>query len=166
MRNTRRNPDRIRKRNEMARVVELSIPLDLNRSADGQSPNTGIKSAVLASVLLGQPEEQIAAQYDLPVATVKRWKEAFDITDPVNRRDRLSEDLFIFLEQEIKNLISISVATSDQDWIQMQSASELAAFINVKYQAIMKVLESFGRASIDRDKYSQQQLEVVDSEGE
>lgn len=156
---------RVRRRNEAARMVEKPEDLDLNRIPSGGTRDEQMKAAVLASILLGQPVTAIAAQYNLPYQTVYNWKEAFDITNPVNRRDRLSENLLVFIEQEIKNMVAISIATSDTDWIRDQSASELASYISVKHASLMRVLEAFGKASAHADDLRQKQ-EIVQIEGE
>lgn len=158
--------NRVRRRNEAARMVEKPNELDLNRIPSGGTRDEQIKAAVLASILLGQPVAAIAVQYNLPYQTVYNWKEAFDLTSPVNRRDRLSENLMIFIEQEIKNMVAISIATSDTDWIRDQTASELADYISVKHNSLMRVLEAFGKASAHADVLHQQELVQIEGETE
>lgn len=124
----------------------------------------GVKAAVLASLLLGETPSRIAKQYNLPEAYVKRWHVEFDITSPIQRRDQLSQSLLIYIEQEIKNLISIGIITSDEEWVKWQNASDLSAFVQVKGSVIMQLLTAFGRASQQAAELKQREIEVLDSD--
>lgn len=158
--------NRVTRRNEAARMIQKPAGLELNRSSSETPKDEQMKAAVLAAILLGQPVAAIAAQYNLPNYTVQNWKNAFDITDPLARRDRLSESLLVFIEEELKNMIAISIATSDTNWIRDQTASELADYINVKNNIILKVLEAFGRSSDHADKLRQQAVVQIEGETE
>lgn len=142
------------------KMVDAPKDLELTRTSTGHGIDSLMKSAVLASLLLGEPASRIASQYNVPIETVYTWKKEFDITDAVRRRDRLSEQLLIFIESEIKNLVTIANETNDSEWIQRQGAAELAAYIRVKYDMIMKILESYGRANVQAEVMRKQMEDV------
>lgn len=143
-----------RRRARPSRFIEteddrVAIPmqtLSLTRSTDGQPPAEKIKAAVLAALLLNQPVALIASRYNLSYSTVAYWKKSFDLETPDQRVQSLSDNLMVFINQEIQNLIAISIVTSDEDWIKDQTASELSDFLNVKHNTMLKVLEAFGKA--------------------
>lgn len=152
-------PDpRLRPRRKFINTIEKPVRLELTRRTDGDDPSEPLKAAVMAALLLGQPAAQIAHQFGLPVATVRRWEAAYDISNPIKRRDNLSEMLLVFVEQELASLMSISIATSDEEWIKDQSASDLAMFVGAKQDRLMKILEAYSRAQASR---SQLQGEVI-----
>lgn len=143
-------------------MIKKPDDFDLTRRLDGQSPDGSIRAAVLAALVLGESPGQIAEQYNLPVAQVEQWKRRFDITDPIQRRDQLSEQLLIFVQQKIKNLVAISVATSDEDWIHEQSASELAAYLRAEHEMLLRVFEAFGRTAQHQAELEAARIEMDD----
>lgn len=160
----KREDRRLIRRNEKARLVMRPSGLELTRRSTEEKPGDALKAAVVAALMIGQPAVQIAQQFGLSPALVRRWEEAFDITNPLERRDRLSEILLVFVEQEIASLLTISIATSDPEWIKEQSASELAVFIGTKQDRLMKILEAFSRAQ--QSKQTIQGTVVTEENGE
>lgn len=142
---------------ELSRMVKKPTALSLNRRSSGDGPSETLQAAVLASLVLGMPSAQVALQFGLPTATVRRWEEAYDISKPLKRRDRLSEMLMIFLEQEIASLMTISIATQNEDWILQQSATDLSTFTSVKQNQLMQLLQAFGKAQASRQTIEQEQ---------
>lgn len=136
--------------------------LTLERRPAAELAGEHVRAAAMASLILGDSPKQVAEMYNLPLAAVKRMKESFDITSPINRRDRLSEALVSYLENEIKNLLAIGIITSEEDWVKWQSASELAQFLRVKHEMIAQLLQSYGRAAQHTQELISQQLEVMD----
>ena len=129
------------------RMAKKPEDLDLARRPPEELAGEHVRAAAMASLILGDSPKQVAEMYGLKLATVKRMKESFDITNPINRRDRLSETLVAFLENEVKNLISIGIVTSDEDWIKWQNASDLSQYIRVKNEMMSQLLQSYGRAA-------------------
>ena len=141
------------------RMAKKPDGLALERRPAAELAGEHVRAAAMASLIVGDSPKQVSEMYGLNLATVKRMKESFDITSPINRRDRLSEALVSYLEQEIKNLISIGIITSEEDWIKWQNAGELAQFLRVKHEMIGQLLQSYGRAA----QHSQElKLEVLD----
>lgn len=141
------------------RMAKKPEDLTLERRPAGELAGEHVRAAAMASLVLGDSPKQVSEMYGLSLATVKRMKESFDITNPINRRDRLSEALVAYMENEIKNLISIGIVTSEEDWIRWQSASELAQFLRVKHEMMGQLLQSYGRAATHAQEL---RLEVVD----
>lgn len=123
----------------------------VRRNPEAKEP---MKAAVLAALVVGQPAIEIAHRFGLPPATVRKWKEDFDLSDPVKRRDTFSEMMLVFVEQEIANLISISIATSDEDWIKEQKASEIAQLVAVKQDRLMEIFRAFGKVQEQRQRFA------------
>jgi hypothetical protein len=121
-----------------------------------------LKAAAQASLLLGQSPTQISLQYGIPVNTIFQWQDTMITAGAVGRRDRLSDMLMIYIEQELKSLMAISIVTSDERWIRRQSAGELASFIAVKADRLMAMLAAFGRAEETKKRYMEQ-LRVIEN---
>lgn len=137
---------RTARRKKNLRVVKKPEELDLNRRDTDAGPSEALSAAVVAALMLGQPAPIIAQRFGLSTDTVKRWEEAYDISNPLKRRDSLSEMLLVFVEQELASLMSISIATSDEDWIKSQKASDLSQLVGVKQDRILAVLSAYSKA--------------------
>ena len=136
----------------------------LSKMEDGPAKKDTIRAAAQAAILLGQPSNLVAAQYGIPLASVEAWKDVVSYTEAIARRDRLSEMLMAFIEQEFKSLMAISIVTSQEEWIIEQSAGDLAAFVAVKADRVLTLLAAFGRTQESIKRISDQ-LEVVGSNG-
>lgn len=157
---------RIRRRNETYRKVEKPEDVELTRRPKAEKPSEAVKAAVLAALLVGGSISDVAAQYGLTYATVYQWKKSFDITSPVKRRDRLTEMLVDFVEEELVSLTSMSVTLRDEDWILSQNASDLAHFFSVRAEKLFTLLQAYGKAStgIQEVRGVIEDSEVIDSE--
>lgn len=132
---------------------------DLSTRPRKTRPSEALKAAVQAALLLGVPAAQIAQQYGINPQTVRKWEAAFDISSPTKRRDSLSEMLMVFVEQELRSLTTVSIATSDEDWIKAQSAAELASFIGAKQDRLMEILAAYGKATMHRNQIGEERSE-------
>lgn len=156
---------RMVKRHVPARTVKRPSQLDLDRRDQGVSPTEGLTAAVMAALTLGQPAEAVALRFGLSVTTVKRWEKAYDISNPVKRRDHLSELIMSFIEQEIASLMTISMVTQDDEWIKQQKAAELAEYIATKEDRVMGMLAAYSKAQASKAELVQtKQIEVVDEQ--
>lgn len=157
---------RVRRRNETARRVEKPEDVSLTRRPKDEKPSEAVKAAVLAALLVGGSISDVAAQYGLTYHTVWQWKKAFDITSPAKRRDRLTEMLVDFVEEEIGSLTSMSITLRDEEWILSQNASDLAHLFSVRAEKLFTLLQAYGKASagIQESKGELEDAEVIDSE--
>lgn len=137
---------RIRQPGALSRMIQNPNKVKLTRREGQVTHSETLKAAILAALVIGTPSSQIALQYGLPLATVRKWESSFDISNPVQREGRLGEMIMIFLEQEIASLLTISMVTQDEEWILKQSATDLSTYVATKQDRVMKVLEAFGRA--------------------
>lgn len=155
---------RTRRRNENFRMVEKPEDLKLTRRASGDAPAETIKAAVLAALLLGGAVSEVAKLYNLEYATVYRWKRDFDITSPAKRRDRLTEMLVEFVEEELISLSSISITTRNEEWLLLQNASDLAHYVAAKEDRLLALLAAYGKAQQPLEPQQPIHAELVDSE--
>lgn len=149
---------RVRRRNEAARMVETPEEVALTRRPDGEGPDNAIRAGVLAALLMGKSVSQIAIQYNLPYKTVYYWSQKFDLTNPIQRRDQLSEKMLTLVESEIESLLAISLTTRDEDWILDQTANELAQYIATKQNFLLGVLSAYGRVTEHRNQLAAAQV--------
>lgn len=139
-----------------------SLPSYLRNLPEGSDKSKTIIAAAQAALILGTPAAQVAKQYGIRYARVTEWQDTLITVGAVGRRDRLSDMLMAFIEQEMKSLMAISMVTSDEDWIMRQNAAELAHFIAVKADRLLLLLQAFGRVDSTRQQYAQQ-LQVVEN---
>lgn len=141
---------------------KMSLPAYLDILPEGEEKEKAVKAAAQAALLLGQPASQVSLQYGLPQSTVAQWEGVLITAGAVGRRDRLSEMLMVFIEQELKSLMAISIVTSDERWVRRQNADQLAHYVAVKSDRLMAMLAAFNRATETRARYMEQ-LEVIKS---
>lgn len=153
---------RMVKRDGAVRLVKRPADLPLDRRTDGATANEGLTAAVVAALTLGQPAEAVAQRFGINLSTVQRWEKAYDISNPVKRRDQLSEMMLVFIEQEIASLMTISMVTQEAEWIKSQKASELAEYVSAKQDRMVAILAAFGKAQASRAALTQSPVEVVD----
>lgn len=138
------------RRDETARMVKRPSGLSLDRRNDDVEPTEALSAAVVAALTLGQSATIIAQRFGLDVAQVKRWEKAYDISNPIKRRDQLSEMLLVFIEQELNALMTISMITQDEEWIKKQPADVLANFVSAKQDRMMQILAAFSKAQASK----------------
>lgn len=140
---------------------KASLPFYLKNLPEGSDKSKTIVAAAQAALILGTPATQVAKQYGIRYARVVEWQDTLITVGAVGRRDRLSDMLMSFIEQEMKSLMAISMVTSDEDWVMRQNAAELAHFIAVKSDRLLLLLQAFGRVDNTRQQYAQQ-LQVLE----
>lgn len=139
---------------------KMDLPDYIRALPTGKEKEKTIRAAAQAALLLGQPASQVSVQYGIPQSTVAQWEDTLLTAGAIGRRDRLQDMLLVYIEQELKSLMAISIVTSEETWIRMQSADELAHFIAVKADRLMAMLAAFGRAEDTKRRYMSQ-LEVI-----
>lgn len=152
---------RLVRRNEKARMVKKPKGLSLDRREGDIEPSEALSAAVIAALTLGQSAAVIAQRFGLPVTQVQKWEKAYDISNPIKRRDQLSDMLLVFIEQELNALLTISMVTQDEAWIRKQPANVLAEFVSAKQDRMMQILAAFSKAQASK---MQIQGEIVDEQ--
>lgn len=140
------------------------LPFYLQNLPAGSDKRKHIVAAAQAALILGTPPAQVSAQFGIAPARVAEWKDTLITVGAIGRRDRLSEMLMAYIEQEMKTLMSISIVTSRDEWVERQDADQLAHFVAVKSDRLLMLLQAFGRVEASRQQYAQQ-LQVVDQHG-
>lgn len=140
---------------------KMDLPPAIDMMEEGELKSKTIRAAAQAALLLGTPPAQVALQYGLPQNTVFQWQDTIITAGAIGRRDKLSDQLMIFIEQELKSLMTISIITSNESWVKRQSASELAHYVAVKTDRLLLLLQAFGRVEESRKRYVEQ-LEVIE----
>jgi transposase-like protein len=143
---------------------EDEIPYYLKMMPEGSDKRKHLVAAAQAALILGTPVAQVANQFGIHPSKVRDWKDTLITVGAVGRRDRLSDMLMAYIEQEMKSLMSISIVTSSEDWIDRQSAGELAQFVAAKSDRLLMLLQAFGRVESSRQQYVQQ-LQTMSENG-
>lgn len=143
-----------------ARKNKAFLPEYIDNLPDGTEKNKAIRAAAQAAIILGESPDRVAVQYGLTRDQVSRWEKTLTIIGSAARRDRLSDMLMTFIEQEIKSLMAISIVTSKDEWITRQDADTLSQFITAKMDRLLLLLSAFGRADEAKGRYMES-LEVV-----
>lgn len=141
---------------------KASLPFYLKNLPEGSDKSKTIVAAAQAALILGTPATQVAKQYGIRYARVVEWQDTLITVGAVGRRDKLTDMLMSFIEQEMKSLMAISIVTSDEDWIMRQNAAELAHYIAVKADRLLLLLQALGRTEMTRQQYAQQ-LQVIEN---
>lgn len=110
------------------------------------------KAAALAALLAGQSVDQVAAEYKIPGGTVKSWLREVNAIrraeDVVNGRSAIGDLILDYLAalliavKEIVNLVS-----QNPEWILRQDASQLAIFLGVLTDKLMRIVEALPKPS-------------------
>lgn len=157
--------DKRRGSNKPHNTQKMNLPEILNAMPDGEEKKKRINAAAQAALLLGQSAGTVATQYGLPHALVSGWAVTAGTARAIGQRDRLSEMIMIYIEQEFKSLLSISIATSDDRWIRKQDATSLANYVAVKSDRLLMLLQAFSRVETSRSKYVDQLEKISQDNG-
>lgn len=139
------------------------LPFYLRNLPEGSDRSKHIVAAAQAAIILGTPAAQVAHQYGISHVRVSQWRDTLITTGAIGKRDRLSEMLFAYIEQEMKSLLAISMITADEEWVMRQSASDLAHFIAVKSDRLLMLIQAFARANISQREYESQLKVLTDN---
>lgn len=140
-----------------------SAPYYLRHLPLGADRSKHIVAAAQAAIVLGTPPAQVAEQYGISLPRIKQWKDTLITTSAIGKRDRLSDMLFAYIEQEMKSLLAISMITSDEEWVMRQTASDLAHYVAVKSDRLLLLLQAFARTNISQREYEQQLKVITDN---
>lgn len=112
------------------------------------------KAAVMAALLEGQAATAVAAQYNIPVGTVRSWKSRQENGEGVaiiasEKKEEIGELLLGYLRESLTTLREQVKHFRDQEWLRSQDAGELAVLHGVQMDKAIRLLEALGRASDD-----------------
>jgi len=108
------------------------------------------KAAVMAALLQGQSVTSVSKEYDIPKGTVSGWKSkaedaAGDSLEqmPTQKRDSEVGKLLIqYLQTNLDALQEQAEQFSDREWLQKQSAAEVATLHGVMTDKAVRLLEA------------------------
>jgi hypothetical protein len=149
----------------MRNFKPTNLPDMIKAMPDSPEKKERIKAAAQAALLMGESPAAVSTQYGIPYAAASNWSLTVATANAVGRRDRLTDMIMLYIEQEFKSLIAISIATADERWIRRQDADSLAHFIAVKSDRLMLLLQALGRAESSRAKYVDQLQAVIPDHG-
>lgn len=144
---------------------DSSLPFYLRNLPEGSDKRKHIVAAAQAAIILGTPAAQVAQQFGISFTRINQWKNTLITTGAIGKRDRISDMLMAYIEQEMKSLLAISLITSDEEWVMRQTASDLAAYIAVKSDRLLMLLQAFSRVNMSQREYEGQLKVLTDNNG-
>ena len=119
--------------------------------AHGKAISEEIRNRAVASLLSGRTITETAEQLNLPTSTV------FDIKKKIppellegaraKKRQELSDRIAGFLDEGFRTQRSAWRLTENREWLEAQSAKELAIFIGVMSDKMFRILELIEKAN-------------------
>ncbi len=115
-----------------------------------------MKAGAMAALLAGQSVSKVAEEYKIPRGTVGRWSselrrslrgpgETFDTEK--EKTDRVGELLIEYLQTNLETLQAQSEVFRDREWIEDQSAGEMAVLHGVLCDKTIRLLEALAHRS-------------------
>lgn len=128
----------------------LAIPKGDIPSRTGYHHPPETVARVLADILFGKRRDVAAKQYGVPVNTVHGWMWRMDrIIEPKNERgERIAALLEEYVESNLLTLKAQSELGRDREWLQKQSAGEIASFHTVLADRTIRILEAAQAAQL------------------
>ena len=105
----------------------------------------------MVELLAGQSVGQVARDYDIPVGTVKGWKrkareEAGEQPVASPKKEEIGDLLVAYLEENLRSLRAQAEVFGKPEWLEKQSASELAVLHGVQTDKPIRLLEALNRS--------------------
>lgn len=106
-----------------------------------------IKAQALAALLAGQSFTQVASMLQVPIGTLKSWKQrstltpTMDAPDASERRARIGALLLEYLETTLETLNAQQRVFRDKEWLLKQSAAEVAVLHGTTVDKAIRLLE-------------------------
>lgn len=110
----------------------------------GIEHNPEIKAAVMGALLVGQSVNEVAAQYKLPIGTVKSWKSQsgqFNQVD-LKKKERIGQLILDVLEAQLETSVLMNNVFREKAWLEKQDASQVAVLYGVLQDKTYRVLEA------------------------
>lgn len=111
-----------------------------------------VKAAAMAALLEGQGVSAVAANYKLPVGTVKSWKAELtgsrsqELLAP-DEKATIGDRIMRYLHASLETLYAQQAVFADPEWLEKQDAHELAILHGVLTDKTIRILEALGNAS-------------------
>jgi hypothetical protein len=123
----------------------------------GQSHGNEVKGAVIAALLAGQSVSEVADDYKIAPKTVRDWRKKAGIEPgsptspqvPPQKRDELGDIITDNLRKNFIALSAIADHVGDKDWLNKQSAADLAVLYGVFSDKGFRTIASLDLGSDD-----------------
>jgi hypothetical protein len=104
------------------------------------------KAAVMAALLDGQSVNAVAKEYKIPKGTVSGWKHQAQgvVNVSTQKKESIGDRLVESVEAKLTAIIAIYGVVKDPAWVKLQNAADLAVFVGVTEDKLMRQLEAFG----------------------
>jgi transposase-like protein len=119
-----------------------------------QDHSDDVKAAAMAALLQGQSVASVAAEYELPVGTVKSWKaranrvQDASVASP-KRAEEIGDLLVDYLAANLRALRVQADVFADASWLQRQKAEAVAVLHGVMTDKAVRLLEALSRAGLN-----------------
>jgi transposase-like protein len=108
------------------------------------------KAAAMAALMAGQSLNSVAAEYQIPEATLRYWKGRARAIPVDPQKENVIGDLLIdYLEANLKALKSQAEVFTDKAWLSEQGASEAAILHGVMTDKAVRLIEAFSAHDSD-----------------
>ncbi len=119
----------------------------------GRKRPEAVKAAVMAALKLGHSPERAAAEFTIPIGTVKSWMAAAGLraaVQPQKPDNQNLGDLLVEYAREILTTLRAQVEHArNPDWLQQQNARDLAILHGVLADKTLRLLEAYGHGESD-----------------
>ena len=117
------------------------------RKSQKKRPKTGrqvhdpdVRAACMAALLTGQGTTAVAAEYNLPLATVSRWRKEARRT--AGKSDDIGALVRDYLRANLTALQAQATVFSDPAWLKEQGASEAGVLHGIMTDKAIRLLEA------------------------
>jgi transposase-like protein len=104
-----------------------------------------LRAQVVAAVLAGESISEVARRFGVDKSSVIRWSAAMQPVEPsvARTREALSELIWDAVVETLKSLIARAAVTGQADWIEKQSAADLAQLGGTEWDRIIRMVSGF-----------------------
>lgn len=124
--------------------------------ARGKAHNDETRSAALAALLEGQGVSEVAKRYKLPESTVRDIKKSINSEKFAEVRAKKAESLASLIEAHLRASLeaasNIAGQTRNVQWLDKQSADDIAVFYGVLTDKAVRILEAGEEAQSREDE--------------
>jgi len=111
-----------------------------------------IKAMAIVEMLKGNSASYVSEKFNIPEGTLFYWRSEYGLANvkessiASQKKAEIGNLLMGLLEQELITLQAIAKAASNPDWLDRQSADDLAVFFGVMHDKNIKKIEALNGA--------------------
>ncbi|MCP5019884.1 MAG: hypothetical protein GY938_32055 [Ketobacter sp.] len=114
------------------------------------------RSEVLAALIAGQAVSRVAADYNIPVGTIKAWKSKNINNKSSNsvatqKKAQLGELILGLLSEELITLQHMAAEFRNPEWLAKQNAADAAVLFGVIQDKAFRKIEALDRSNARTD---------------